>query len=88
MVAAWLVAATELVGAPDKTTVGLLLSAIAALSAAVVFLYRENKQLHQQWRDDIQATKKEMIELNKQTTDAVNTMHELFEKISDARGRR
>ncbi len=72
---------------PSWTVTGLLVSAVLALSGVVVYLYRENRQLQTQWRDDIQATKKEMIEINRQTSEAVQTMHELFERTSNARGR-
>lgn len=81
----WLVSAVE---AGQWTTTSLLITAIASLSGALVFLYRENRALHKAWRDDIQATKKEMIDLNKQTTEAVRTLGELFERISEQRGRR
>lgn len=64
----------------DATTIGVLIVGIVALSAVIVFLFREYKILNQEFKEYMKASNETLVKMNNSYNQFVSNMIELKKK--------
>jgi hypothetical protein len=67
----------ELLSTTDATTTGVLIVGIIALSAVVVFLFREYKILNSEFKEYMKASNETLVKMNNSYNQFVSNMIEL-----------
>jgi hypothetical protein len=70
----------ELLSNTDATTIGVLIVAVTALSAVIVFLFREYKNLNKEFKDYMMASNETLVKMNNSYNQFVSNMIELKKK--------
>jgi len=70
----------ELLSTTDATTTGVLIVGIIALSAVVVFLFREYKILNSEFKEYMKASNETLVKMNNSYNQFVSNMIELKKK--------
>lgn len=70
----------KLLSNTDATTIGVLIVGIVALSAVVVFLFREYKILNSEFKEYMKASNDTLIKMNNSYNQFVSNMIELKKK--------
>lgn len=70
----------KLLSNTDATTIGVLIVGIIALSAVVVFLFREYKILNSEFKEYMKASNDTLIKMNNSYNQFVSNMIELKKK--------
>jgi len=72
--------AQKLLSNSDATTTGVLIVGIVALSAVVVFLFREYKILNSEFKEYMKASNETLVKMNNSYNQFVSNMIELKKK--------
>jgi len=67
----------ELLSNTDATTTGVLIVGVVALSAVIVFLFREYKILNGEFKDYMKASNETLVKMNNSYNQFVSNMIEL-----------
>ena len=67
----------ELLNTDDATLMGVLLVGIVALSAVIVFLFREYKSLNGEFKEYMKASNETLVKMNNSYNQFVSNMIEL-----------